>query len=624
MTKPIPPTPPNPATLERDEDMASKLAPAVVEDLFRLREELAAAPHGAARQAVEGFAARHGRNPATVYAWLRAHTGFKAGRKKRSDAGSTKVPAAALDFLAATARESMRANGKRTMPLSVALDVAQANGIAVEVSTAHAARLLRTRRLDAKRTAAARNHGALRSLCPNHVHEIDPSLCLLYYMGGRQRLMREEDFNKNKLAAWARVKLKVLRYVRYDHFSGAIDVRYFEAAGENQATLFEFLMWTWGRQEGRLSYGVPQLLLWDKGSANISRGIQTLCEALGVRTLTHFAGHSWVKGGAEVSNNIVETQFESRLRFEPVENIERLNAAALAWCRDYNTNAIARVDSRLKRASGEPLVRDDLWQTILRHENALVELPERKVCLWFMHGREETRRVRNCQLSFAHPELGRAARYDLSEWAQFLGQNMPVRVKPLLLREGAVRVEIDQLGREPLIVEAAPVREFDEAGRLLSAQVIGEGYRRAKDTLDEQNAKRLGKAAYGEAAATLDEADAARAKQERPFAGFNGGQGLTAHSHLGQAPQPARLLPKAAALSTPALEAAQTARVRVAPLSVVEAARAIRARIGAAWVPATHFAWLQSRYPEGVPPEEIEAIAARIEDRAGARLASVK
>ena len=81
----------------------------------------------------------------------------------------------------------------------------------------------------------ARTTTELRSLHPNHVHQIDPSLCLLYYTpGGKQHLMTESKFYKNKLDAYAKVKLKCWRYVRYDHASGVVDVRYYEAEGENQ------------------------------------------------------------------------------------------------------------------------------------------------------------------------------------------------------------------------------------------------------------------------------------------------------------------------------------------------------------------------------------------------------
>ena len=47
-------------------------------------------------------------------------------------------------------------------------------------------------------------------------------------------------------------------------------------------------------------------------------------------------------GGVEGANNLVETQFESRLRFDPVHSVDQLNAAASAWAEAFNANAIPR------------------------------------------------------------------------------------------------------------------------------------------------------------------------------------------------------------------------------------------------------------------------------------------
>jgi hypothetical protein len=185
---------------------------------------------------------------------------------------------------------------------------------------------------------------------------------------------------------------------------------------------------------------------------------------------------------------------------------------------------------------------------------------------------------------------------------------MKVQVTPLLMRQGMVRIAIEQLGKEPLMVEVEPEREFDDFGRSISAQVIGDGYSRAADTLDERQAKRLIRAAYGGDAKTLDDADALRAKQARPFAHLNEGRGAVAHSHLGQEPLPQRMMPAAAELDTPAVAAARASSVELAPLSHVEAAKTIKAMIGEDWVPADHFIWLQQRYPDGVSPDHIETI----------------
>jgi transposase InsO family protein len=399
-----------------DMSMTIKLAPDMMQQLLALRDKITSAPHGGATSIVNAFADSVGKPPRTIYKWLSDCAGYKSGRKKRTDAGTTALPTESLEFIASAKREGLRANGKSTLPINV--------------SEARINSLMRSKRMDIKSQNNARNHITLRSLHPNHMHQIDPSLCLIYYApGGGQRIMRDEEFYKNKPAAMDKVKLKVWRYVRYDHASGEIDARYFEAAGENQQSLFEFLLYTWGKQEHRVSHGVPKMLLWDKGSANTSFAIKNLLDALGVDHQTHATGHSWAKGGVEQANNLVETHFESRLRFEPVDSVEQLNAAAARWVRDFNANAIEHVDSRIVRGSGEPMVRDDLWQMIMRHPGALVQMPSRDVCKWFMSAQEQTRVVRDLAISFAHPELGRSASYDLRAWAEYLGNGQKVRVK---------------------------------------------------------------------------------------------------------------------------------------------------------------------------------------------------
>ena len=586
--------------------MAAQLSPDMLQQLFMLRDALTDTQHGEQTAKVEAFAKQIGKSVNTVWVWLKAHAGYQTGRKKRADAGSTRLPTETLDVIAAAKREAVRGNGKKTLPTPVAMNIAHINGLDVNVSKSRVNTIMREQRLDVASVMAARNTIQLRTEYPNHLHQIDPSLCLIYYMGGKQRIMRAEEFYKNKLENYTKVQLKVWRYVRYDHASGSVDVRYFEAAGENQHSLFEFLLWTWGKQECRVSHGIPKMLLWDKGSANTSTAIKNLLDALGVDHQTHQAGHAWAKGGVEQANNLVETHFESRLRFEPVESVEQLNASAANWVRDHNANAIAHVECRVKRASGELLVRDDLWQLILRTPGALVAMPERKVCAYFLHGAEQSRQVRNLRISFMHPELGKSHQYDLTAWAEFLGNNVQVKVWPLLLKDGTVRVEISRIGGEPLLIEVPAVTEFDEYGRDINAQMIGE-YSRATTTADEAADKRLAQAAFGEDA-TRDTAEVSRAKQARPFAHLNDGKGLVAHSHLGQAELPQRLLPAATPLDTADIAAARGNKVEFPPLSLVEFAKSM----GRDWQ-ASFAAVVTQRYPDKrIPSNEVDALKARL------------
>lgn len=586
--------------------MVAKLSPDMLQQLFTLRDALTAAPHGEQTAQVEAFAQQIGKSVNTVWVWLKAHAGYQSGRKKRADAGSSRLPNETLEVIAAAKREAVRGNGKATLPTEVAMNIVASNGLEVNVSASRINTLMRQQRLDVKSVVNARNHIQLRSEHPNHMHQIDPSLCLIYYMGGKQRIMRAEEFYKNKLENYAKVQLKVWRYVRYDHASSSVDTRYFEAAGENQHSLFEFLLWTWGKQPSRVSFGVPRMLLWDKGSANTSNAIKNLLDALGVQHDTHQAGHAWAKGGVEQANNLVETQFESRLRFEPVDSVEQLNASAESWVRDYNANAIQHVDARVCRASGEQLVRDDLWQLIMRTPGALIEMPERKVCSWFLHGAEQSRKVRDLRISFVHPELGKSHQYDLTAWAEFLGNGVEVKVWPLLLRDGAVRIEVARIGGEPLTVEVQAERDFDQFGRSLNAQMVGE-YSRAGTTADEAAERRLVQAAYG-ADANRDTAEQSRSKQARPFAHLNEGKGLVAHSQLGKEELPQRLLPQAQTLDTEQVRAARESRTEFPPLSIVEFAKSM----GRQWQ-ASFAAVVTQRYPDGrIPAADTESLKQRL------------
>ncbi|XLM22165.1 integrase, partial [Chromobacterium piscinae] len=329
----------------------------------------------------------------TVYRQLKQAVGWHSGRKPRADKGRTTVAEDALVMLGAVQREAIRDNGKQTLFTTTARGMLEQNGIELKVSNSQLNRLIRARKLNVAAQRCADPVQALRAPHPNHTHEIDPSLCLVYYLKGRQYIMRDREFYKNKLENFAKVKFKVWRYVLYDKASGVIVPWYCESAGENQHNLFAFLMFAWGEQPGRLFQGLPRFLLWDKGSANTSAAIKNLCRSLGVETLEHQAGQARVKGGAEGANNIVETQFESRLRFEPVDSIEQLNRAAIAWSLAWNANLIPGQDTRLRRDGlADPIARIDLWQRIQPQQ--LLLLPPVDVCKAFMTAKEETRKVR--------------------------------------------------------------------------------------------------------------------------------------------------------------------------------------------------------------------------------------
>lgn len=598
--------------------MAAKLSPDTLRDLLTLRDQLLAAPpKGGQRGAlVQAFVKAQGvNNTGTVYRWLKEHVGYKTDRKRRTDSGSTRLPEESLHFMASSINQSVRNTGVSTKPICVAMNIAHENGMVVNVSAGRVATLLRAKRLDVKAQASARNHLRQRSLHPNHVHQIDPSLCLIYYMDGKQRIMNAEAFNKNKPCAIEKVKLKVWRYVRYDHASGCLDVRYFEAAGENQQSLFEFLVYTWGRSATRLSHGVPQMLLWDKGSANTSTGVKRLLDALGVHHETHATHHAWVKGGVESGNFIVERHFESRLRDEPVDNIEQLNASSANWARDYNANVMPHIDSRVQRDDGKSYVRDDLWNLIAHTPELLTEMPAREVCAYFMRGKEETRQVKDGHITFVHPQTKKSELYNLQAWAKEFANGQKVHVSPMLLGDCVLRVELERYGQDPLHIDVTPERDFDAFGRTLSAVVIGEERRSAPHTAAQEASKVIAKTAYGEGT-SLEDAEKARAKNARPFSHFNDGKGIVSHSHLGRTAVPERLIPAAQEAKTIDLAVVRSAHA-VRTLTQFEAASALT-RMGVA--PSAERTKALMAFENGVPEDQLEALKARLTVRAGLRV----
>ena len=577
--------------MDEEETMAT-LTPEICDYLRELARKLATAPHGGAGQLVTDAAQFLGMSKQTIYRHLKAVAGWESGRKCRADKGQTSVNSDALMTLATMQRESVRDNGKQTMKTPVARSVLEANGLPVGVSNAHLNRLMRDRGLNVEAQQQAAPAQQMRALHPNHVHQVDPSLCLVYYLNGRQQIMEDREFYKNKLENFAKVKFKVWRYVLWDMASGALQVWYCEAAGESQANMFNFLMHAWGQQEGRLFHGVPKYLYWDKGSANMATAIQCLLRSLECESLTHKPGNARAKGGVEGGNNIVETQFECRLRFEPVDDVAGLNRAALAWSEGYNANLIPGQDTRLRRTGlSVPVARYDLWQLIKSSQLRL--LPEVEVCRALMTGKEVERKVDGHErISFKHPKAERTMTYSLKGMDGVNVGDM-VSVRPLVYGELAIQIELPRFDGEPLIYRAEPEQAFDEFGSPLSAAVFGEEMKSHADTPAEKAGKAMDELAF-----PGQDADQARQKKVVPFGGE-----IKAHSYLQEVEQPNYLQRPGVDIATPAhAKPAQPEAVEL-----VTALLRIRAELGRNLTTAEN-QFMRGRFADGVPAEQLQAL----------------
>ena len=572
------------------------------EHLCTLAQRLTAASWSERTPLMQGEAERLGVSPQTLSRMLSREVGWTSGRKPRADKGSTSVDAGVLDTVASMKRVSVRQNGKAILPTTVSSSILSQNGTDIGVSNSQLNRLMRDRGMDVNTQKQASPHIHLRSVHPNHVHEFDPSLCVLYYLKGKQHMMRDDQFYKNKLDKIASIKFKVWRYVLVDHCSSLIVPWYVESAGESQTNLFDFLMYAWAKRDGFPAHGVPQILYWDKGSANTAHGIQNLCRALGVATETHAAGVARAKGGVENANNITETQFESRLRFEPVETVAELNAGADNWMRGYNANLLPNQDCRLRRGGQSIGARLDLWLTILAEQ--LRVLPARAVCAALMRGASATRKVRDdMTVTFKHPQAERSQTYNL-RGCPGINVGDEVVVSPLVYGgEGLIAVQAERFDGEKLEYRVEPNAAPDRYGFAADAVTFGTYDRQPKTEL-EQTADRLDRVAYGDK--SLEDIQKDKDTNVTPFAHSGA---LDAHSHLGDIQLPDYLPKRGTQIEV------EARRLDLPNLTHVEAAKQLKARLGDAWT-ADRFRWLAQRYPEGVPVEAVDTIAA---DLAGER-----
>lgn len=573
-----------------------------VQDALRdLAIRLDAAAHGECAAMIETFASMYDWSKARVYRSL-TQVGWSSGRKTRSDCGTTSQDMAVLTDVCATLRIGQRKNGKATMHTPTAVSLLSQNGREITVSNSRVNALLKANQMNMAAQRQDRAAQSMRSLHPNHVHQVDPSLCLIYYMpDGKQRIIQEDEFYKNKLENVAKLKLKVWRYVLTDHFSNTTIVRYYQAKGETQANLFDFLLYCWDKRDGRVMHGVPKMLYWDKGSANTAGAIKNALIALQVKAEEHKAKNPRAKGSVENGNNRVECLFESRLMYEPVENVDQLNAAAEAWYNAYNADAIPNYDARLHRKyMAEPQARYALWQMIRREQLRI--LPSVEMCRLLLSADPIERKVDGeLVVSFKHPSIKQRLHYDVGHIpGVFIGAM--VKVSPLVYGENQVLVTVTDYKNEDTTHIVSPVAA-DAGGFRADGAIYGEEYKSRPDTVIETAGKAADQAAY--AGLNQEEIEKAKAKNAVPFAG------LDAHSHLKDVAAPSFMDRPGERLNVPS-----PIHIEIKPLTQTQAAMRLRSLLGRP-VAAEDRAKLAEWYPAGVMEEQLQEAADRLEGKYG-------
>lgn len=330
---------------------------AEIDYLRQIAAELTEAGHGKRGPIIKRACEYLTVSNAELYRRL-AKVGFTSGRKTRSDKGNTIVSLEAAELVGGMVINAASKTGKKRMSIKLALEVAQDSGKAPGVSAATISRIMKQNMCHPAQLAMPTAHTRQRSLHPNHVWQIDASVCVVFYLNHKAGLhvMDEREFYKNKPANLKKIeKDRVIRYVLTDHTSGSIYHEYFWRS-ENVENLTNFFFsCIQKRSLKEPMHGVPFILYVDKGTANTSGMFKNLMTRLDVEFIAHATNNSRAKGSVEQANNLIETNFESLLSFRSVDSIDELNAFANEWRIMFNET---KTHSRTKRT------RNQVWNMI--------------------------------------------------------------------------------------------------------------------------------------------------------------------------------------------------------------------------------------------------------------------
>ena len=535
-------------------------------------------------------------------------TTWRERRKQRSDAGSTSLSREEALVISGTLMESRRNNNKQLYSLGRAVKALRANGMIqagrVDAQTGEfyplsddaIRRALYAFRLHPDQLLKPTPALELASLHPNHVWELDASICVLYYLKnpnkhGRQardtglRIMERDTFYKNKPKNLERiVNDRVWSFEIADHTTHWIYAEY-RFGGESAQNFLEVMINAMqdrrSENNGDVLCGVPEILFTDPGSALGAAPLLNMCHALGIKCIQHKARNARATGAVEKARDILERDFEAGLKFVRVDDIDTLNDLVRQWRIAFNGKAIHSRYGTNRTAK---------WLEIVT-TGKLVLPPPVDVCRELAISAPETRTVTNkLRIKFRSQEFSVSTVPGAN-----VGDELLVARNPWHENEARVIVTGED-GFETYYPVMAI--EKDQWGYAVDAPVIGERYQTLPQSDAEVNRQEVEQAVYG--TQTKEETEQARKARELPFGGrFNPyieqeNPALPAYlPHRGRASDVRTPLPEE----------------RRNPLEVVRMLRESFKAQGKTWR-GEYYIQLSQRYPEGVPVSEIDAITA--------------
>lgn len=568
--------------------------PVQIEQLMQVARRADAAVHGERTAIYEAGALAMGVSMSTLQRQLKAVRLAKP-RKRRRDAGCSALPLDEARLISAVLLESIRGNNKQLSTIERAVERLRSNNLVLAgrldeatgefrpLSRSAISRALRTYKLHPDQLLQDAPAVSLASQHPNHVWQIDASISTQFYLAvDGARVMNQAEFYDGKPANLRRIERQRLwRYVITDHTSGTLYVEYVLGAESAENLCGVLINAMQKRSESDPFHGVPWVLMTDPGAAMTSGIFRNLCRVLSVDLMIHRPGNARAKGQVEQAHNIVEREFESALKFQAATSLEQINAWAGQWMRYFNGTSI---HTRTRRT------RYGVWQLIKPAQLRLA--PSVEVCRELAVSTPENRKVSNLlRVSF------RGSQFDVSSVPDVMvGDQLLITRNCWRDKDSAIAVLVGDDGRECYhVIERVGVDAF---GFAESAAMLGERYKRHAETPAQVSRKALEQIATG----TSNQADAQAARKSKavPFGGL-----IDPHKHVNDTVLPAYLPRRGTHLDFNA------PTVEIAPLSHVEAAKLLRPRLGNLWSAQT-FGWLLTRFPEGVPQEQIEAVEAEL------------
>lgn len=556
-----------------------------------------AAGHGERGRIYQQACEELGMSLQTLHRKLKA-VAVRDKRKRRTDHGAVVLSREEAGIVSAYVMEHIRKNNKKTKSIQQAVAELRANGKIVagrvdadtgeiaELSDGAIHRALRSYGLHPEQLLATAPVTTMISKHPNHVWQLDASLCVLYKLpehpGYGITEVDSVDRYKNKLGNFARIEHKLVqRYLITDHTTCCVFIWY-AMGGESTDSLCRLVVEA-VQQRGQFPfYGIPHILYVDRGSANRSGIFRNLCQALGIRL--EFAQGARAKGQVEKMHDVIELGFESGLKMATdVRDVDALNRMAHQWMHWFNGT---------QKHSRHGMTRYAAWQLIKPHQLLTTRLNTEQLLLLAKESPVE-RKV----------TPGLTVNFDSHEWSVKDVPGVMVGEKLLITRcafetDAAHAVLHDEHGRE--LFHQLPKVEKDETwGWRTDGAVFGEEHNRFADTPAQTDAKRLERLAM--TAETDTEAAAKRKAKVTPFGGS-----IDPYKPAKEYQAPSYLTKRGteAEIETPARELLRMNRVQMA--------KWLQGRLQAAYHPDM-LRELSTRYPDGATEPELEQVLADLD-----------